>query len=396
MAAPLRLHFSPCCVSLCLLRSTFLWKPLPQRSQPNGLYPVCFLLCVMRLELWLNAFPHTWHLCGFSPEKHKWGNIFFLSLGLHVIQHQLRLFIMFTTDFHGLLRTIYAQVIYFPLDAATTIPLQICLFSTCLCGWKCASSCLTSGGTSSRSTGRGTAECRSGWAGASTGLTTFWNFCRIFCSRNFFPENVNRCGVFFFLVCFVLSHDFKSAQPALTEKQTWWQQDAASEKKVWTAGCGLKKKNKTKEECVMLPASAPLCVVPGWLRVRRFCRTFRTQTAWCRCAICGRGPPTRAEWKTPGGEKRNELWTFLRKKKTKKQDLLKKSTKKQNKKNVIVYWFHFENLFKIRRSEVNYRAIQSLVKGHFRSVCYLKVTLKAGNISVFLYEWPSPEVQILC
>lgn len=105
MAAPLRLHFSPCCVSLCLLRSTFLWKPLPQRSQPNGLYPVCFLLCVMRLELWLNAFPHTWHLCGFSPEKHKWGNIFFLSLGLHVIQHQLRLFIIFTTDFHG----IYAQ-----------------------------------------------------------------------------------------------------------------------------------------------------------------------------------------------------------------------------------------------------------------------------------------------
>lgn len=331
MAAPLRLHFSPCCVSLCLLRSTFLWKPLPQRSQPNGLYPVCFLLCVMRLELWLNAFPHTWHLCGFSPEKHKWGNIFFLSLGLHVIQHQLRLFIIFTTDFHGLLRTIYAQVIYFPLDAATTIPLQICLFSTCLCGWKCASSCLTSGGTSSRSTGRGTAECRSGWAGASTGLTTFWNFCRIFCSRNFFPENVNRCGVFFFLVCFVLSHDFKSAQPALTEKQTWWQQDAASEKKVWTAGCGLKKKNKTKEECVMLPASAPLCVVPGWLRVRRFCRTFRTQTAWCRCAICGRGPPTRAEWKTPGREKRNELWTFLRKK-TKQTRFAEKINKKTKQK----------------------------------------------------------------
>ena len=69
--------------------------------------------------------------------------------------------------------------------------------STCLCGWKCASSCRTSGGTSSRSTGRGTAECRSGWAGASTGSTTFWNFCRIFCSRNFFPENVSRCGGFF-------------------------------------------------------------------------------------------------------------------------------------------------------------------------------------------------------
>lgn len=64
-------HLSPCCVSLCLLRSTFLWKPLPQRSQANGLYPVCFLLCVIRLELWLKAFPHTWHLWGFSPKWNK-------------------------------------------------------------------------------------------------------------------------------------------------------------------------------------------------------------------------------------------------------------------------------------------------------------------------------------
>lgn len=44
-------HLSPCCVSLCLRRSTFLWKPFPHRSQPKGLNPVCFLLCVMRLEL---------------------------------------------------------------------------------------------------------------------------------------------------------------------------------------------------------------------------------------------------------------------------------------------------------------------------------------------------------
>lgn len=70
-------HFRPCCVSLCLLRSTFLWKPLPQRSQANGLYPVCFLLCVMRLELWLNAFPHTWHLCGFSPKFKKKEEVLF-------------------------------------------------------------------------------------------------------------------------------------------------------------------------------------------------------------------------------------------------------------------------------------------------------------------------------
>ena len=43
------------------------WKPLVQSSQLKGLKPVCFRLWVMRLELWLKAFPHTWHLCGFSP-----------------------------------------------------------------------------------------------------------------------------------------------------------------------------------------------------------------------------------------------------------------------------------------------------------------------------------------
>lgn len=60
-------HFRPCWLSWCLRRSTFLWKPLEQISQPKGLNPVCLRLCVMRLELWLNALPHTWHLCGFSP-----------------------------------------------------------------------------------------------------------------------------------------------------------------------------------------------------------------------------------------------------------------------------------------------------------------------------------------
>lgn len=60
-------HFRPCWLSWCLRRSTFLWKPLEQISQPKGLKPVCLRLCVMRLELWLNALPHTWHLCGFSP-----------------------------------------------------------------------------------------------------------------------------------------------------------------------------------------------------------------------------------------------------------------------------------------------------------------------------------------
>lgn len=66
-------HFRPCCVSRCLRKSTFRWKPLPHRSQPKGLKPVCFRLWVMRLELWLKAFPHTWHLWGFSPESRRQG-----------------------------------------------------------------------------------------------------------------------------------------------------------------------------------------------------------------------------------------------------------------------------------------------------------------------------------
>ena len=60
---------SLCWVSLCLLRSTFLWKDLTHKSHENGLYPVCFLLWVIKLLLWLNALPQTMHLCGFSPEK---------------------------------------------------------------------------------------------------------------------------------------------------------------------------------------------------------------------------------------------------------------------------------------------------------------------------------------
>lgn len=64
-----RAHFMPCWLSWCLRRSTLRWKPLPQMSHPNGLKPVCFLLWVIKLELWLNALPHTWHLWGFSPTK---------------------------------------------------------------------------------------------------------------------------------------------------------------------------------------------------------------------------------------------------------------------------------------------------------------------------------------
>lgn len=62
---------SVCWVSLCRLRSTFLWNALPHKSQANGLNPVCFLEWVMRFEDWLNALPQTVHLCGFSPKRKK-------------------------------------------------------------------------------------------------------------------------------------------------------------------------------------------------------------------------------------------------------------------------------------------------------------------------------------
>lgn len=60
-------HLRLCWVSRCLRRSTLRWKPLAQSSQLKGLKPVCLRLWVMRLELWLKALPHTWHLWGFSP-----------------------------------------------------------------------------------------------------------------------------------------------------------------------------------------------------------------------------------------------------------------------------------------------------------------------------------------
>lgn len=158
---------------------------------------------------------------------------------------------------------------------------------------------------------------------------------------------------------------------------------------MWTAGCGLKKKIKQKKS------------VWCYLRVHRFVlfqadcvsEGFAAHFARKRPGATVRSADVDLQPVRSGKhlvERREMSCGRFWEKKTKKQDLLKK------KKNWIVYWFHFGNLFKIRRSEVNYRAIQSLVKGHFRSVCYLKVTLKAGNIYVFLYEWPSPEVQILC
>ena len=67
-------HLRLCWLSRCRRRSTLRWKPLAHSSQLKGLKPVCFRLWVMRLELWLKAFPHTWHLCGFSPAAAETGS----------------------------------------------------------------------------------------------------------------------------------------------------------------------------------------------------------------------------------------------------------------------------------------------------------------------------------
>lgn len=64
-----------CWDSLCRRKSTLRWNAFWHNSHENGLYPVCFLECVIKFELWLNAFPQTLHLCGFSPERKEKSNI---------------------------------------------------------------------------------------------------------------------------------------------------------------------------------------------------------------------------------------------------------------------------------------------------------------------------------
>ena len=49
------------CVYLCLLRSTFRIKDIPQSSQENGLNPLCLRQCVIRLDDWLNDLPQKLH-----------------------------------------------------------------------------------------------------------------------------------------------------------------------------------------------------------------------------------------------------------------------------------------------------------------------------------------------
>ena len=64
----------PCCVSWCLLKSTLRWKERQQLTQEKGLKPLCFRLCVIKLEDWVKAFPQMRHLYGRSPKKNE--NIF--------------------------------------------------------------------------------------------------------------------------------------------------------------------------------------------------------------------------------------------------------------------------------------------------------------------------------
>lgn len=60
-----------CWHSRCRRKSTLRWKARSHIPHLNGLYPECLRMWVIRLELWLNDFRHTTHLCGFSPAKQK-------------------------------------------------------------------------------------------------------------------------------------------------------------------------------------------------------------------------------------------------------------------------------------------------------------------------------------
>ncbi len=62
-------HFSPCCVSLCLLKSTLRWNPLPQRVTSKRFESGVFSTVCYQIGTLTEAFPHTWHLCGFSPGR---------------------------------------------------------------------------------------------------------------------------------------------------------------------------------------------------------------------------------------------------------------------------------------------------------------------------------------
>ena len=79
--------FDECCESRWRLRSTFRWNRFSQIPHANGLYPLCFLIWVIKLDDWLKTFPHTTHLWGFSPRIKN--RIFTLARLLLMVQYKL-------------------------------------------------------------------------------------------------------------------------------------------------------------------------------------------------------------------------------------------------------------------------------------------------------------------
>ncbi|MEE6512440.1 hypothetical protein FKM82_019428 [Ascaphus truei] len=52
---------------MCVFRLDISLNPFPHSAHTCGLSPVCVLLCVFRLDTSLNPFPHSAHTCGLSP-----------------------------------------------------------------------------------------------------------------------------------------------------------------------------------------------------------------------------------------------------------------------------------------------------------------------------------------
>lgn len=122
-----------CWDSRCLLKSTFLWNARSQQSQANGLYPVCFLMWVIRFELWLKAFSQILHLWGFSPKQGslRWNKIrfsirivtywFFSSLIFNLISSCLCKLFFFFLELNvarsiGFLLPVWMKVCFFISD----------------------------------------------------------------------------------------------------------------------------------------------------------------------------------------------------------------------------------------------------------------------------------------
>ena len=75
---------------------------------------------------------------------------------------------------------------------------QFTVCSAYRCECRCVSSCLISGGTSCRRTGKDRVACRSGWVGEWTVLTTSWSTCH--------TDDTQSCG----RCCVLLGVDWDS------------------------------------------------------------------------------------------------------------------------------------------------------------------------------------------